>query len=124
MEGCGAVAVEYAKDWVDISFAQYYQLVESCWCASVLDVPFTSNMFFRSASVKSSNAFTCAIPAFATMVFRGPSSETDAWTMFSHSSRLVTSAVKVNAFRPRDWISLTTESQPDLLAGMSLIQMS
>jgi hypothetical protein len=57
------------------------------------NVPFTSNMRFKSCSVKSSNALTCAMPAFATMVFRGPSSETEAWTRACTSCRFETSAV-------------------------------
>jgi len=116
----GAVAVEHAVDYfapLATGMPPSLYMLDEC-------SPLTSNMRRTSCSVRSSRGLTCAIPAFATMVFRGPSSWTEAFTMFSTSCSFETSARKAKALRPRLLISETAESALGLLAGRSLMQMS
>lgn len=58
------------------------------------------------------------------MVFNSPNFSTLVCTIFSTSSYLLTSATATQLFRPSFSISLATSSQPDWLAGMSLMQTS
>ena len=84
----------------------------------------TRNMRSKSSGVRSRRAFTWAIPALATMVFKGPNSLTLVWTTFSTSLKTETSPSATVDFRPSCVISCAVSSAPCLLAEMSLMHTS